>query len=77
MIIKIKVILSPAEVSISVQQKFTGFKTVPKAVKGFFQEKEVTDSVPSILSAVLIIGKHGKPIESSVILTLSEDKLCS
>ena len=29
MIIKIKIILSPAEVSISVQQKFTGFKTVP------------------------------------------------
>ena len=30
MIIKIKIILSPAEVSISVQQKFTGFKTVPE-----------------------------------------------
>ena len=29
MIIKIKIILSPAKVSISVQQKFTGFKTVP------------------------------------------------
>ena len=30
MIIKIKIILSPAEVPISVQQKFTDFKTVPK-----------------------------------------------
>ena len=43
MIIKIKIILSPAEVSISVQQKFTGFKTVPPPmnVKAFndMQEK--------------------------------------
>ena len=48
-----------------------------EADNGIFQEKEVTDSVPSILSAVLIIKEHRKPIESSLILTLSEDKLCS
>ena len=42
-----------------------------KAEKDLSQEQDVTERVSSILKAVLIIGKHGKLMEFSVVLTLS------
>ena len=48
-----------------------------KVEKGLLHKNVVTVTVPNILNTVLIIGKHGKPTKLSVILTLSEDKLCS
>ena len=42
-----------------------------KAEKDLSQEQDVTGRVPSILKAVLIIGKHGKLMAFSVVLTVS------
>ena len=42
-----------------------------KAEKDLSQEQDVTGRVPSILKAVLIIEKHGKLMDFSVVLTLS------
>ena len=42
-----------------------------KAEKDLSQEKDVTGRVSSILKAVLIIGKHGKMMEFSFVLTLT------
>ena len=42
-----------------------------KAEKDLSQEQNVTGRVPSILKAVLIIGKHGKLMDFSVVITLS------
>ena len=42
-----------------------------KAEKDLSQEQDVTGRVPSILKAVLIVGKHGKLMDFSVVLTLS------
>ena len=43
-----------------------------KAEKDLSQEQDVTGRVPSILKAVLKIGKHEKLIDFSVAQTLSE-----
>ena len=42
-----------------------------KAEKDLSQGQDVTGRVPSILKAVLIIGKYGKLMKFSVVLTLS------
>ena len=42
-----------------------------KSEKDLSQENDVTGGVPSILKAVLMIGKHGKMTEFSFVLTLS------
>ena len=42
-----------------------------KAEKDLSQEQDVTGTVTSILKAVLIIKKHGKRMELSVVLTLT------
>ena len=42
-----------------------------KAEEDLSQEQDVTGRVPSILKAVLIIGKHRKLIDFSVAVTLS------
>ena len=42
-----------------------------KAEKDLSQELDVTGRAPSILKAVLIIGKYGKLVHFSVALTLS------
>ena len=42
-----------------------------KAEKDLLQEQDVFGRVPSILKAALVIGKHGKLMDFSVVLTLS------
>ena len=42
-----------------------------KAEKDLSQEQDVTGTVTSILKAVLIIKKHGKQMDFSVVLTLA------
>ena len=42
-----------------------------KAQKDLSQEQDVTERAPSILKAVLIIEKHGKLMDFSVLLTRS------
>ena len=42
-----------------------------KAEKDLSQEQDVTGRVPSFLKAVLIIGKHGKLMDFSDVLTPS------
>ena len=48
-----------------------------KTEKDLSEEQDVTGRVPRILKAVLIIGKHGKLMDFSFVLTLSGRQVCS